>query len=310
MYVPHSSAACLAALRFCHFCVCFPFRSHFVSLLFLRFVLVCLLFLVELSRGLSFSIFYLSSSPSRFLQSFNERGGGRVSLSLAVIIPTFACVCVCSRARASQVQTALSRRLALSPRSPSRSEKVWRLLLFRYFVGVGPLPPPEQLSCCSKLCKRVVSRHRHRHRGIKRAGKWSTLTCIVRIVVSSSSPPLLPRLFHSAFLFHFFGFCVPSLILLSPPFDARFIKEICQNGETIAQSLTSWADKLVVSRSPRVFSFQSRVLGFQFRLWVSGKRRTCYGPQSHRAAVTKLPTKSQSNNRCGLPQRHPFLLLQ
>lgn len=79
MYVPHSSAACLAALRFCHFCVCFHFRSHFVSLLFLRFVLVCLLFLVELSRRLIFSIFYLSSSPSRFLQSFNERGGGRVS---------------------------------------------------------------------------------------------------------------------------------------------------------------------------------------------------------------------------------------
>lgn len=59
--------------------VCFHFRSHFVSLLFLRFVLVCLLFLVELSRRLIFSIFYLSSSPSRFLQSFNERGGGRVS---------------------------------------------------------------------------------------------------------------------------------------------------------------------------------------------------------------------------------------
>lgn len=212
MYVPHSSAACLAALRFCHFCVCFHFRSHFVSLLFLRFVLVCLLFLVELSRRLIFSIFYLSSSPSRFLQSFNERGGGRVSPSLTDCYHSDIrlCLCLFTRACLSSSNCSLAPSRSVATLSVSLRESL-AFVIVSLFRWRRPSPPTYPtlllLQTLQESCKQTHEQTQRNKESGEVEQKHVDLYCThcrVVVIASTSSSTIS------------FGFSVSFFRLLRP----------------------------------------------------------------------------------------------
>lgn len=121
------------------------------------------------------------------------------------------CLCLFTRACLSSSNCSLAPSRSVATLSVSLRESL-AFVIVSLFRWRRPSPPTYPtlllLQTLQESCKQT---HEQTQRN-KESGEveQSMLTCIVRIVVSSSSPPLLPRLFHSAFLFHFFGFCVPS----------------------------------------------------------------------------------------------------
>lgn len=250
-------------LSFFLFSFSLSFRLAALAFIFGR-TLSCRLPFLSCIWPLSISILYAWVGPlfpthSVFFFAILQAWARERERILTLLLLSFRHACVCSCARAS-------------PR-----ESLARLLLFRYFVAVAAyrfFGVGLWLSLIRSPPKRVV-KVTQRERG--NGARW-----LVRIVV------IFFLAISSDFAFLLFA-------LLASFRLVRFIKEICQSGETIA-TLTSGANKLVAS-----------LWRLALRLCLV-RRRTCYGPL-HSPHSTLLTHSLQRATAAKLPQRQILLLV-